>query len=567
MQTRLLGSRFPSLYIFTRQNLLIAAPPSLYLATTPHSYLAATERRRTPLSTSTGQHPFNRRSNYSSQHPRQLSSTHFDRQARLQTPPVMPLGFERLNERASRPNKLINFIKPLPGSGFAAAERILNRVAARCYPIMKANNIAVMALEEYEPNPEFVGRNFNAGEVIQLVLKSRDGRWLSVKQVEMVMMHELAHCKQMNHSRFFWRVRNAYVEELRALWAKGYTGEGLWGRGRELEGGAMVNEDELVDIVDVESLCGGTYRSRGKKRRRGGKEKPELSYAERKQRRILKKFGAGGTVLGTDEAVKTELEDGKKTKSKGKPRVANSARGRELRAAAALARFDKAKEEQQEDALKQEVPGESCTESEYDSDGVDGPAALDIDGNELRDGNGNGFIRICEDEDQDDVHVKQEMDELRELRQEKITKFTKKQPQSEGTAQELIDLTKDSPPAAKSDQEPVKISSSNKRHGANSKAGQSSTSRVNTSNSSNTKTNSTSKKSAASSQPSANMACPICSLDNEQSALTCAACSNVLKPKAVPGSWKCKSLACRGGAYLNAGDSAMCGICGAAKEA
>ncbi|KAB2576314.1 DNA-dependent metalloprotease WSS1-like protein [Lasiodiplodia theobromae] len=401
----------------------------------------------------------------------------------------MPLGFERLNERASRPNKLINFIKPLPGSGAATAERILNRVAARCYPIMKANNIAVMALEEYEPNPEFVGRNFNAGEVIQLVFKSRDGRWLSVKQVEMVM----------NHSRFFWRVRNAYVEELRALWAKGYTGEGLWGRGRELEGGAMVNEDELVDIVDVESLCGGTYRSRGKKRGRGGKEKPELSYAERKQRRILKKFGAGGTVLGTDEAVKTELEEGKKTKSKGKPRVASSARGRELRAAAALARFDKAKEEQQE------VPGESCTESEYDSDGVDGPAALDIDGNEFRDEKGNGFIRICEDEDQDDVHVKQEMDELRELRQEKITKFTKKQPQSEENAQELIDLTKDSPPPAKSGQEPVKISSSNKRHGDNSKAGQPSTSRVNTSNSSNPKTNSTSKKSAASTQPSANM--------------------------------------------------------------
>lgn len=55
---------------------------------------------------------------------------------------------------------------------------------------MKTNHIYVMALEEYPPNPEFVGRNFNAGEVIQLVLKSRSGRWLPFEYVQMVMMHE-----------------------------------------------------------------------------------------------------------------------------------------------------------------------------------------------------------------------------------------------------------------------------------------------------------------------------------------------------------------------------------------
>lgn len=47
-----------------------------------------------------------------------------------------------------------------------------------------------MSLEEYEPNREFVGRNFNAGEVIQLVLKSLSGRWLPFEYVQMVMMHE-----------------------------------------------------------------------------------------------------------------------------------------------------------------------------------------------------------------------------------------------------------------------------------------------------------------------------------------------------------------------------------------
>jgi hypothetical protein len=56
---------------------------------------------------------------------------------------------------------------------------------------MKQHHLTVMSLEEYEPNREFVGRNFNAGEVIQLVLKSPStGRWFPFHYVQMVMMHE-----------------------------------------------------------------------------------------------------------------------------------------------------------------------------------------------------------------------------------------------------------------------------------------------------------------------------------------------------------------------------------------
>lgn len=56
---------------------------------------------------------------------------------------------------------------------------------------MKEFGLRVVSLEEYEPNREFLGRNFNAGEVIQLVLKSRDsGRWFPFDFVQMVMMHE-----------------------------------------------------------------------------------------------------------------------------------------------------------------------------------------------------------------------------------------------------------------------------------------------------------------------------------------------------------------------------------------
>lgn len=57
-------------------------------------------------------------------------------------------------------------------------------------PVMKDHSLSVMTLEEYEFNREFVGRNFNGGEVIQLVLRSRSGRWLPFEYVQMVMMHE-----------------------------------------------------------------------------------------------------------------------------------------------------------------------------------------------------------------------------------------------------------------------------------------------------------------------------------------------------------------------------------------
>lgn len=453
----------------------------------------------------------------------------------------MPLGFERINERTQRPNALINFIRPLPGPTAETAESILNRVAAVCYPFMKSNMILVQALEEFPYNTEFVGRNFNAGEVIQLVLKDRHGRWLPQKMVEMVMVHELAHCKQMNHSKAFWKVRDAYAVDLRALWAKGYTGEGMWGRGRNLESGAL--QRESVDPGDVpEHLCGGTYGRRSRKRKRGGKAKETLSYAERKQRRILKKFGAGGQALGADDDTKVKLEGG--APKKGKPRVAGSARGRELRAAAALARFEPVKKEEFE-VKKEEISSDS--ETEDDNEDTDNEvAAIDVDGKAMTDEKGRALVKICEEEDGSDDNARRELQEIQGLERPKTnTNTCSKAPSSAAAPRSKGKPQVDKPHPASTKPAPSKSS-----------AGVLHLDEI--------------YKRRPDSHPNSESAsitttCAVCSLVNESGAVTCAACSNVLNPHLVANHWKCNSTVCKDSQYINSGDVGRCGACGAAK--
>ncbi|TPX15399.1 uncharacterized protein E0L32_004379 [Thyridium curvatum] len=340
----------------------------------------------------------------------------------------MPVGIQRLNAKKSQPNPSIVFIKPLKGPDEAIAQDFLERIAAQCLPIMKEHHLSVMTLEEYEPNREFVGRNFNAGEVVQLVLRPLGARhrWLPFEYVQMVMMHELAHCVQMNHSRAFWAVRNRYADEMRTLWARGYTGEGMWGRGALLSTGEFERDTVSVGEGLPEHLCGGTYRSRGRRKR---KAKKTLSYQEQKERRILKKFGANGVALGEDEGAKKKLE-GRSVASK--PRVAGSKRGRELRAAAALARFDQQKKEEEASRQKEEADdddetaSEPETESDYEEDDgpSPGPDALDIDGTKLLDKKGHGMVKVCEDENPNDEDAQQELLELQSSFQPKMESTT-----------------------------------------------------------------------------------------------------------------------------------------------
>ncbi|KAH0356414.1 WLM domain-containing protein, partial [Aureobasidium melanogenum] len=344
------------------------------------------------------------------------------------------LGFERINERKKRPNALINFIKPLESPDKALAQDFLERVAAICYPIMKQNHIVVMALEEYPPNPEFIGRNFNAGEVIQLVLKApHTNQWLPFKHVQMVMMHELAHCKQMNHSRAFWKVRNAYADELKVLWDKAYTGEGLWGKGQSLITGQYMN-NHMPEAANIPaSLCGGTFRSSGGRKRRRKGDAPKITYAERQQRRIAKKFGVNGVALGDDEGVRAKLEAGQKGgKPAVKPRVAGSKRGRELRAAAALARFENVKKE----AVKAEPKIETTSDDDYETDSDYEYTTIERTMNS-EDGN---MVRVCENEDSEDKDAQREFDELREIDQatSKSHANSSTQPLSKGKAKQTI---------------------------------------------------------------------------------------------------------------------------------
>ncbi|PNS21250.1 hypothetical protein CAC42_1029 [Sphaceloma murrayae] len=372
----------------------------------------------------------------------------------------MPLNTLRLNQKHLHPNERITFIKPLPDlSTTKRAERFLEKVAAICYPIMKAHSLSITTLEEFPPNREFMGRNFNGGEVIQLVLRrmpvrrwdqsrqgfvsrsdlgengvvvrgnqarldphstdfvaERDGQddgWLSMRAVQAVMMHELAHCIEMNHSKAFWKVRNIYMDHLKILWQRGYTGEGVWGRGQLLDDGTFERGDG-GGANGFEDVCGGAYRGRGRGRKRGKKEKAKVTYAERKQRKLEKtegKFGKGQSV-GDNEHVKVMLE-GKYNGTK--PKVAGSKRGRDLRAAAALARFEKdkvEKEKAQQQQLIDEDETESGSGSETESES-EGTRLLDAAGKQIKDAKGNGLYKVCEETDtKRDEDAKDELDEL-----------------------------------------------------------------------------------------------------------------------------------------------------------
>lgn len=349
---------------------------------------------------------------------------------------------------------------------------------------------------------------------------------------------------------------------MRGLWSKGYTGEGIWGRGALLGTGEFQNNSVLPGESLPEHLCGGTYRSRGRKR----KTKPKLSYKEQKERRILKKFGANGVALGADEQTKVKLEKGKKTQAK--PRVAGSARGRELRAAAALARFEttKVEDDGQEDInIKVE---EISDESDYEDDPVDIKTedAVDLDGKKLLDGKGRGMIKVCEDENPEDLDAQQELQELRNAKQWRQTHLNFEREEISGEkathARPSSSRTSAGPPKGSQAQAKPALSITIKEEEETGSPAVATAAR-------DTPTTIGHQESVAvpDGVPSDIETCSVCSFANPPHSVTCSICSNVLDPETVPNAWRCKSSTCKDGLYVNAGDCGICGVCGQPKTA
>jgi DNA-dependent metalloprotease WSS1 len=409
----------------------------------------------------------------------------------------------------------------------------------------------------------------------------------------MVMMHELAHNVQMNHGKAFWTERNRFAGEMKGLWQRNYTGDGFWGSGRSLES-LQNHAGNTVDVgegKEVEGLCGGTFRSRGRKRKRGGQDrKAALTWREQKDRRIQKKFGKNGVALGEDEDARIKLEISSKGPLGGKPRIAGSKRGRELRAAAALARFEvKTGENEQHEAQR-----ESGTEDDESDAGRAAvfleKVAVDINGNQLLDSMGFGMVRVCGDEDADDANVKEEMDDfdsLENLQSPAQQNSTRTTLSPRGSAEAI-----NSPASTKSLSKPVttctELDRENERRSlysiphhqpsptpppssrtpslsARSHNPVPATTTVHNPATPDTKPaqlpQSTSNPTTRS--PSSTT-CPICTTQNNPLLIpTCVTCAHVLDKSKDPRAWKCNSEACGDSQYINAGDRGRCGGCGA----
>lgn len=472
----------------------------------------------------------------------------------------MPVGMQRLNAQPSTiPNECITFIKALPGALNTTSTDFLNRIAALCVPIMRTHHLSITTLEEHEPNREFVGRNFNGGEIIQLVLRSREGRWLPERYVAGVMMHELAHCVHMNHKKGFWEVRNRYMGELKELWGKGYTGEGFWGRGQRVEELGRLrhaNEAALGSAEIPEVICGGTFRSRRSRKRRRAGGADDLTWKQKQERRIERKFGKNGLALGGDEEERVKLEAGKKVKAK--PKVAGSARGRELRAAAALARFgQQISEDQKKEEDKELEEGEEYEEVD------DGPDAVDSKGQRILDNDGHGMVRVCESEDGEDEHVKREIDELAEFEiyhEAPVKEEPLEKDELESLPQKSIKSKRGGHPNLPSIDEsnvtrPMPIESTVPRASSSTaKPSNATASQVQP-------THSSIHAEPRPEKPAAALAiCDICTSHHPYNTDLCTVCSNVMRPHMHPGSWTCHADGCAT-TFVNLPTAEVCGAC------
>jgi len=240
---------------------------------------------------------------------------------------------------------------------------------------------------------------------------------------------------------------------------------------------------------------------------------------------------------------------------------------RELRAAAALARFDqqKTQEKAEQDDTGSEGSDDDGDEEDYEK--IEGVDAVDLDGKKLLDGKGRVMVKVCEDENPEDQDARNELLELRNFGSAKFNepgiqarswtadpgsvavpdRGSKK---TLGVETETQRSKKQSPDRLYRHMPPAKRPTSKMEY------------------STQIGTNPPLPKGSPGSGSASSTiggVCSICSFANDAMAPTCAMCANVLHIKIMTSAWACNSQTCRGTNYRNAADCGICGLCGARK--
>ncbi|KAL1744844.1 WLM domain-containing protein [Schizophyllum fasciatum] len=204
----------------------------------------------------------------------------------------------RLNEREANPNPHINFISALHSHSQAdhdSAKQLLLALAAQVRPVMKDHGFAVNSLEEYEHNKVFLGRNWNAGETIELVLRGPDGSFMPTHFIMSTLCHE-----HMNHGPAFQELWRRLRTEVRALQDRGYFGDGYWSSGTRLGDSAQVEGKGVASSEYMpEYMCGGAQnrqRPTAIRRRRGARRPRETVPSLLTGRQTAKRRKAGARV-------------------------------------------------------------------------------------------------------------------------------------------------------------------------------------------------------------------------------------------------------------------------------
>ncbi|CCM00098.1 uncharacterized protein FIBRA_02125 [Fibroporia radiculosa] len=281
----------------------------------------------------------------------------------------------RLNERETNPNAHVNFITALTTVDPAAQEdarQLLRALAAQVRPVMKAHGFVVNSLEEYEHNKVFAGRNWNNGEVIELVLRGASGTFLPVSWLMMTRrddgLRKLAHIQHMNHGPAFQTLWTKLRREVRELQDKGYYGDGwfantlceytimmlvagYWSAGARLAdsarmGGRTFDPGDLPEYMPIYLKCGGAQsrtRPTSLRRRRNHSQAGPSSHTgaqTTKKRKAGSRVTAQGTFKGPGKALNGDISDQEQRKAgAGFRKKAGSKRAREERAVAAERRL------------------------------------------------------------------------------------------------------------------------------------------------------------------------------------------------------------------------------------